>query len=263
MNKIDILGVGITKASEDEILEYILNKLRWRGKNKEKILIFTPNPEQISAAARNQSLKNLLNQAQIALPDGVGVVIAARLLGKPVYARITGVDFMEKLVKSVARLPKPGTDGQAEQPVITGYLGGEGDIAETTAKCLIKRYPGLAVGYASATFDKTKMIHSDIDILFVALGFPKQEKWILEHKDEIPATVIMAVGGALDFISGNLPRAPKFLRQAGLEWLFRLALQPWRFWRQARLLQFSGLILREALSDRLKKLRDVRSTNSG
>ena len=239
LNKTKILGVGFTTANEEKVLEYILDEL---SKDK-KTLIFTPNPEQVAVASGNRELRDLLNQAQVSLPDGVGILWAARLLGKPIYARISGVDFMEKLVKSISN-----------QPVVTGYLGGQEGVAEATANCLKQKWPNLRVGYASHAYDKEKMIQSDIDILFVGLGFPKQERWIIEHKDEIPATVVMSVGGSFDYISGRVPRAPKFLRSSGLEWLFRLILQPWRFWRQLQIWHFGALIFWGALSNRLKKL---------
>ncbi|OGH16200.1 MAG: hypothetical protein A3C30_02585 [Candidatus Levybacteria bacterium RIFCSPHIGHO2_02_FULL_40_18] len=244
LNKTNILGVGFTEEKESKILEYIFSELRKDKKRRDKIVIFTPNPEQVAAAVRNEDLRNLLNQAQISLPDGVGILWAAKLFGKPIYARITGVDFMKSLVKSISN-----------QPVITGYFGGQKGVAEACALCLQKKWPNLRVGYASDFYDKEKMIQSDIDILFVALGFPKQEKWIFEHKDEIPATVIMAVGGAFDFFSGRIMRAPGFVRRIGFEWLFRLILQPWRFWRQLQIWHFSGLIFREALTNRLKRLK--------
>jgi len=236
-----ILGVGITTAKEKKILEYILDELGKPKGERRKIIIFTPNPEQISAANKDSSLKELLNQAQISLPDGAGVVIGAKLLGRPIYARITGVDFMQKLVKSVSN-----------QPVVTGFLGSQPRVAKECAECLQKLWPKFRVGYASELYDKEKLIHSDIDILFVAFGFPKQEKWILKHKREIPATVVMAVGGAFDFISGGVPRAPKIVRKFGLEWIFRLIIQPWRIFRHVRILHFSGLIFARWLSDRLK-----------
>ena len=246
--KTDILRVGITAASEDKILEFILNNLQKPKGKRDKIVIFTPNPEQISAAFSNPQLKNLLNQAQIALPDGVGVAIGARILGKPIYARITGIDFMKTLVKSISK-----------KPVNTGYFGGQPHVAERASQCLAKMYPGLRVKYASDTYDKEKMMHFDIDILFVGLGFPKQEEWIDANKSKIPASVIMAVGGSLDFLSGKIPRAPKLMQKIGLEWAFRLALQPQRFFRQLRIWHFGGLILSEALGNHLKRIKNQES----
>lgn len=243
LGKIYISGVGITTARESKILELIDSGLSNPPSDREKLIIFTPNPEQISASAGDPELKSLMNQAQIALPDGIGVVAAARILGKPLYARIQGVDFMEKLISHVSK-----------QPVTAGFLGGQKGVAEEAANCLNQEHPKMSIGYASDIYDKRKMIQSDIDILFVGLGFPKQEKWIMEHKDEVPASVIMAVGGALDFFSGRIPRAPRFLRDVGFEWLFRLIIQPWRAKRQLRLLHFGGLIFWQALSNHLKKV---------
>lgn len=242
----NLLGVKITTSSGEKILEYINFELVKPRSKSNKIIIFTPNPEQIAAAAIDSELKSLLNKATIALPDGVGVLLASRLLEKGIKARITGVDFMKLLVKGVASASR----GNSNQPVIAGFLGGQSGVAEQAADCLQKMFQNLAIGYASDLFDKDKMIRSDIDILFVGLGFPKQERWIVDHMNEIPARVIMAVGGAFDFYSGRIPRAPKFVRSIGMEWLFRLMLQPQRIFRQLRLLKFSALILQEALNNR-------------
>jgi len=252
-----ILGVKVTTEKESEILEFIGNELGKSRSKRRKIVIFTPNPEQLSAASRDSSLKSLLNQSDINLPDGVGVVVAARLTGRPIERRISGVDFMQSLVKS-----------NSKRPIKTGYFGGQRGVAESAANCLqkmaileAKKEAEISIGYASDGFDKERMMHSDIDILFVGLGFPKQEKWIMEHKDEVPATVIMAVGGSLDFISGRIPRAPKAVRNLGGEWLFRLIIQPWRFLRQLQLLHFGALIFVEALSSRLKLNQESRIEN--
>lgn len=243
LGKTYILGVGVTTSREDKILEFIDDELAKPKRDREKIVVFTPNPEQISAAS-NPELKDILNQAQIALPDGVGVVLGARLIGKPIYSRITGIDFIQNLLEYVSK-----------QPVVIGCLGGQKGVAVEAANCLQKKYSRISIGYATGAYDKEKMMRSDVDILFVALGFPKQEKWILEHRDEIPASVIMGVGGSLDFLSGRVKRAPVIIQKLGLEWLFRLAIQPWRFFRQLRLLHFSALILVEALTSRLKKAK--------
>lgn len=237
-----ILGVKITTSSEEEILEFIGKELDKPKNKRSKVIIFTPNPEQISAAQKDPSLKQLLNKGIINLPDGWGVVWASNLLGKHIKARLTGVDFMEKLLRT-----------HAEQTVKSGYFGGKAGVAEQAANCLQKKMPKMAIGYASDVYNKEKMIHSDIDILFVGLGFPKQEKWIIEHMEEIPATIIMSVGGSFDFIAKRIPRAPKLIRNLGLEWAFRLILQPQRFFRQLRIWHFGALILVEALSSRLKK----------
>lgn len=239
-----MLGVGVTSATQDKILEYLLKELKKDRKRREKIVIFTPNPEQISAANCDPKLAGVLNRAQIALPDGIGTVLGSRLIGTPIQARIPGIDFMKSLCENISKWP-----------VNTGYFGGQGDVAEKAGECLRKMYPGLRVEYASGEVLSEELIRSDIDILFVGLGFPKQEQWILENMNKIPATVFMSVGGSFDFLSGRIPRAPVFLRRVGLEWLFRLIVQPWRFKRQLQILHFGGLIFWKALSNRLIRLK--------
>jgi len=240
MEKINILGVNITAASKKQILEYLAKEIK---KSKSKIKIFTPNPEIIAYASKHVDFKTALNQAQISIPDGVGVAVGAWMMGGGRLERIAGVDLMEDIVKSASE----GQISVSNQPVVIGFLGGLGSVAEEAAECLQKKYKNINIGYASAVWDKSKMIHSDIDILFVAYGFPKQEEWINENFDKIPAKIAMGVGGSFDFIAGRVPRAPKIVRVIGFEWLFRLIVQPWRWKRQLQLLDFTRLILKEAL----------------
>ena len=194
--------------------------------------------------------KAILNQAQIALCDGVGLWLAGRILGKHFTERITGVDFMQNLCKKVAK-----------KPITVGFLGGRPGVAELTAKCLKAKYPGLNVVFAGTEWDennsefriqnsetKKEKNHNKIDILFVAFGFPKQEQWMNEHLDRIPVRVMMGVGGSFDYISGKIPRAPKIIQAIGLEWLYRLLRQPWRWKRQLALVEFIWLVIKEKLS---------------
>jgi N-acetylglucosaminyldiphosphoundecaprenol N-acetyl-beta-D-mannosaminyltransferase len=192
------------------------------------------------------------------------VLNASKLLKKGISERITGVDLMVDIVRECAK-----------EGLTTGFFGGVSGVAEKTAECLQKSYPNLKVGFvgsewgdegfekarkyqgASSTKNeesKTKL-NTDyglrstnvIDILFVALGFPKQEEWIAANLDKIPVTAAMGVGGSFDYISGNVRRAPQFLRSIGLEWLFRLINEPWRVKRQLMLPKFVYLVLKEKL----------------
>lgn len=277
LNNIKILGVVINTNPEREILEYITKSLRG---SSQKLKIFTPNPELIMIARRDLSYQNVLNSAQVSLPDGVGVVWAARKHGKRLQGRITGVSFMEKLCKECARMG-----------LSIGLLGGQAGVAEKVAECLVAKYPELKINYIAQEWDQdgfaraqelriknqeakvkkesekshdsssiihdslegkkfqtaqaenTKKQSEHIDIFFVAFGSPKQEKWIAEHLQEIPAGAVMGVGGAFDFISGRVNRAPHFIQAAGLEWLYRLIRQPWRWKRQLALPQFAFLVM--------------------
>lgn len=252
--KNEILGIGVTNEKLSTILEYVIKNIE---KNTKKYYITTPNPEIIIHALKNPHFRNILNEADLALCDGVGLVWAGKILGKPFIERVTGVDFMEELCKRVTK-----------KPITVGFLGGRGGVAELTAERLKERFPGLSVVFAEAGNPDKKTVElvgqkineysasghdtigygkKDIDILFVAFGFPKQETWIYEHLADLPVRYAMSVGGAFDYLSGAVPRAPKAVRAVGLEWLFRLVLQPWRIKRQLALIEFVFLVIKEKL----------------
>ncbi|MDP3987629.1 MAG: WecB/TagA/CpsF family glycosyltransferase [Candidatus Levybacteria bacterium] len=261
LEKKKLLGVGITNATEREILEYILQSLQ---KKDEKYYIVTPNPEILVYANNHQDFKKVLNNARLAIPDGTGVIWAGKVMAKNFKERVTGIDLVEKLCFLVN-----------EKPITVGFLGGGPKIAERTAECLMSRYPGLDVvyigeewgeeGFTPGMNSKFKIQNSKlqfksqklgdekandqrqktIDILFVAFGFPKQEEWIVKNLDKIPVKVAIGVGGAFDYISGRVKRAPTIIQKAGFEWLYRLLRQPWRIKRQLALLEFTFLVLKE------------------
>lgn len=273
--KKSILGVGITNARGDEVLEYILLGLE---KGRQKYFIVTPNPEILMLATKSPDYRNVVNSAKIALPDGIGVMIAGKILNKELKERITGVDLVESLCRAVE-----------EKPITVGFLGAGPAVAEQTAECLKRKYPGLKVTFAQEEVSKTRQTHVEndarsgsfrkqsvrrslseslskdksafssfsnglpsssvnipkVDILFVAFGSPKQEIWIYENLEKLPVKVVVGVGGAFDFISGKVKRAPAFIRNMGFEWLFRLISQPWRAKRQTALIKFIYLVLKE------------------
>lgn len=272
-----LLGVGVTNATEEEVLEYILQSL---GKKGEKYFITTPNPEILVRANKDKGFKAILNDARLGLCDGMGVFWAGRFVGKGFKQRITGTDLLESLCRRVA-----------EKPITVGFLGGGPRIAEMTAECLAKKYPGLRVILAQREWPESSRgpashssqgapsslakaanedallgspslesplksnsqntkykIQNTIDILFVAFGFPKQEIWMSENLDKIPVKVAIGVGGAFDYTSGKVPRAPLIIRKIGFEWLYRLVREPWRLKRQVALLKFVYLVFKEKLT---------------
>ncbi len=234
INKQYLLGVGITNAPTSAILEQVIHLLH---EGKKQFFIVTPNPEILVYAQSNLDYKDKLNSADISLADGVGLLIASRLLGGTITQRTTGVDFIEKLCK-VSR----------EKPLSMGFLGGRGGVAEKAAECLKLKYPWIDVVFTGESWPTQGVKNSKkIDILFVAYGFPKQENWISDNLEKLPVKAAMGVGGAFDYISGAVPRAPKAMRALGLEWLFRLTVQPWRWKRQLALPQFLLLVLQERL----------------
>lgn len=227
---INLLGVKLTSASKPEILEYILKRL----KNPEKkFYIVTPNPEILVLASRSKAFRDILNGAEVALPDGVGVVLAGSMLKNSRLGRITGTDILEELCRECAK-----------QAFNVGFLGGKGSVAEMASERLRKKYPNLIVSFEGEEWPMSSS-PPHIDILFVALGFPKQEEWIVKNLPNIDVTAAMGVGGAFDYISGKIPRAPKFVRNIGMEWAFRLVRQPWRAKRQLALPVFAYKVLKE------------------
>ena len=182
------------------------------------------------------------------MPDGIGVLLAGQVLHKRLKERITGVDLMEMLCKGVA-----------EKPITIGFLGAGPHVAEQAAECLREKYPSLKIVFAESgnPDDETVLMIQDklakkeikhINLLFVAFGSPKQELWIAKNLDKLPIDVAIGVGGAFDFISGKTKRAPKWVRNIGFEWLFRLIIQPWRIKRQLSLITFTWLVFKEIFS---------------
>lgn len=223
---VQILGIPFTTLTKHQILDSIVMGLE---KKYGKTFIVTPNPELVTLALDSKEYRTVLKSADLSLPDGIGIVWASKMLDEGIKSRITGVDFMKSLCEKVSK-----------QPVSIGLFGAEPGVAEDAADCLKKMYPGIRILFASSEWDSK---NPPVDILFVALGSPKQEKWIYENLDKLQVKVVMGVGGAFDMISGRVKRAPIFMQQIGLEWLWRLFLQPWRLKRQLRLVRFVFLVL--------------------
>jgi N-acetylglucosaminyldiphosphoundecaprenol N-acetyl-beta-D-mannosaminyltransferase len=231
-NKIYLLGVGFNNLKIKEVLELIIKGLK---KSEEKYYVVTPNPEILVIANSDSNYKNVLNRAKLALPDGIGVIIASRLLLTPLKERIHGVDLMDSLCKKVSK-----------QPITVGFIGAGPHVADLAAECLRNKYPGLIINFTETEWNFEKK-YPETDILFVAFGSPKQEIWIAENLSRLPVKVAIGVGGAFDFVSGKIKRAPVFVRKLGLEWLFRLVKEPRRIKRQLRLVKFMVLICIEKL----------------
>ena len=227
LNAVKVLGISITNASRKEILEEIQKYLLQPDKKHQKpLIIFTPNTEQLVLAQKNPQFAAVLNQADVAIPDTVGVAWASRLLTKNGITKpIPGVEFMEDLVQLAVNCHVP-----------IGLIGGWGKIAVKTFECLQEKYPGLTTS-------------NNPGMIFVALGAPKQEYYIqkLSTIQNLRPTILMAVGGSFDIISGRLPRAPLWMRKTGLEWFWRLILEPWRLKRQLALVEFVFLVLKEKI----------------
>lgn len=226
--KKNVLGVWLTDDIEKNILEYIVKNI---PKQQNPYYIVTPNPEMIVLANKRSDFKEVLNNAKIALCDGMQLYRAAHFLGIPLKERIIGTNFVENLCEKVA-----------DRPITVGFLGGRPKIAGKASECLKKKYSGLNVVFAEKEWRQN--FKTPIDILFVALGFPKQEFWMAEHVGKIPVKVMMGIGGALDQIANPSLRPPAWVHVLGYGWLYRLIREPWRIKRQIKLTEFLWLVLR-------------------
>lgn len=242
-NSVKILGVRLNSTSCGQLLKEVILKV----KSGSKTFIVTPNSEFLSFAQQNPWFKKILNSAEVAIPDGVGLIWASKFLGSPIKESIPGTDFMEELCAIAAK------------ENLTVYLfGGQPAVAQKALKAIQRKYPGLR-GWAeegprlnleSWNKDEAKKWVQKInqktpDLLFVGFGMGKQEKFIYDNWQDLKVRLAMGVGGAFDYFSGQVPRAPVCLRKMGLEWLYRLLRQPWRVKRQLALPKFIWLVLKE------------------
>ena len=238
MTRFTLLGVPVDPLTEAEAVDWVAQAIS-EGRSR---LVISVNPERIMHAGREPAFAAVLKGADLALADGAGVVWAARRLGHGVPERVAGVDFVEAL---------------AARGAARGwrffFLGGGPGVAEAAGRALAERYPGfiLAGTHAgspdpasdAATIDAVRS--SGAQLLFLAYGAGAEEAWLARNLGASGASVGMGVGGAFDFISGRVRRAPRWMRNVGLEWLHRLSNQPWRWRRMIALPRFVIRVMRE------------------
>ncbi|MHC5033746.1 MAG: WecB/TagA/CpsF family glycosyltransferase, partial [Planctomycetota bacterium] len=226
--RVDILGASISALTLEEALRHIE---LWLAEGGSHYACFT-NVHAVVLTHDDLEFRRITNEADLALPDGMPVVWASRLLGRPLAERVDGPGLM------LALCERSAAAGHSH----FFYGGGEG-VAELLAQRMVARSPDLKVaGCHCPPFrpltpaeddDVVAMINnSGADIVWVGLGAPKQERWMANHVGRINAPVMLGVGAAFDFHAGVAMRAPAFLRRAGLEWLFRLLTHPRRLWRR-------------------------------
>lgn len=239
MNKAKILGIGINSTSYDGVITWINQKLE----KKQKFFLATPNPEMLVAAQKDPDFASLLNRADVAIPDGFGLVVASRLLktDPQISQTVTGTDLVEKIASLAS---------QNHWKLF--FLGGRPGIAEKTSKrlsiichlpqALCQFSPGpqqlqfingkLEIGDRAINSQTVIQINKfQPHLLFVAFGHGKQESWIISHLPYLKIGGAIGVGGAFDYLSGTTPRAPFVIRKLGFEWLFRLIYEPNRWKR--------------------------------
>lgn len=232
-----VLGVRVHDVTYSEALEAVSGFIEGGGPH----LVATPNPEFVMAAQSDPEFRAILNSAALAIPDGIGLLWAARLANVPFREHVRGTD----LVLRLARM-------SAQRRYRWYLLGGGPGVAERAARTLTRAAPGLEVvgSYAGspnpdevATARQRISAVAPVHVLLVAYGAPEQERWIVRNLESLHVPVGMGVGGVFNYLAGAAPRAPGWIRRLELEWLHRLATQPWRWRRQLALPRFVGRVL--------------------
>lgn len=232
--KIDVMGLKFDSMTMDEALSRAEALLR----GDKAAYVVTPNAEIAYEALHDGQLREMLNGADLMLPDGAGVVLASKLLRTPVKQKVAGVDFAAGLLGILER------NGQSLY-----LLGGKTGIGELAAQKMLEAHPqlriaGIADGYSQDEAPVIAKINaSGADALFVCLGAPKQERFMVQHQQELHVHLMAGLGGSLDAFAGTVQRAPAWMIRLNLEWLYRLIREPKRFRRMLRLPKYLWAVM--------------------
>ncbi len=240
-----LLGIQLDGLSKKDILEKIEKYMK---SPNGFFHIVSINPENMVIAQTDKLFREIVRTAQIRILDGIGTVIAGQILNIEVGSRYPGADLMQDMVKRAS-----------ERRMTVMFIGGKGNLAERVANCYSQQYSEAKFYGTEGIKDienpqieeekKTFSIVADIKprMIFVSFGSPYQEKWIWKNRALLQGVLVMGVGGAFEFVAGDVARAPRVVRSIGLEWLYRLFAQPWRIQRQLRLPYFLYLVFKQKL----------------
>ena len=242
MTKVKLFDYPLNFVSYQDILELIKKDILQKNQFCQ---IISLNPENLLLMKEDQQFRKLVLSSQTLIADGVGIVLATKLLAGITLSRLPGVELMDKLLGYAC-----------EHRLRCLLIGGSANLAELTANCYSKQYPKLKIKGLQVISNIKQPSKSELaalkhivslikpHLVFVAFGSPAQELWIEENKQLFKGCLVMGVGGGFAMLSGVLPRAPQFLQRLGLEWLYRLLQEPWRIRRQTKLFSFIGLVLK-------------------
>jgi len=222
----EIYGVGFDNVDINEATDIALALMD----REHASYVVTPNAEILWMCHKEEKLRKVVNDADMVLPDGIGVVYGAKILKRPLKSKVAGCDFAEKLMDKMQNTGKS-----------VFLFGAKPGVADKAAENLKEKYPGLIIsGTNDGYFKDDKPIIEKInsakpDLLLVCLGVPKQEFWMSENKDKLNAKVMAGLGGSLDVFAGVVERAPAVWQKLGLEWLYRLIKEPKRIKRMSSL----------------------------
>lgn len=221
-----VLGIKVNTEDYDGLMTQVFERIE----KKDKALIVAINPEKIIKAKQDPTLKKLLNDAEFQIPDGIGVILASKIQKGQILSRVTGVDMMMKLCEEAAKRNKP-----------IFLYGGKPGIADKAKAKLESLFPSINIVGTQDGYEKDPQKVNDRinaakpDILFVAMGSPKQENWINANRDQLHPIIYQGVGGSFDVLAGTVKRAPEAFQKLGLEWFYRLMKEPKRLKRQLAL----------------------------
>ena len=224
--RIDVLGVGFDNVTMAEAVEQGMALLHSEGSH----YVVTPNPEIVEACRENGAARAAVNGADLVLPDGIGIIKGAAMLGTPLKEKTPGIEFAAHMMERMAG-----------EGMFLYLLGAKPGIAEQAAEKLSAQYPGLKIaGTHDGYFKEDGPVVEDIrqsgaDCVFVCLGAPKQEFWMAKNGPATGARLLCGLGGSLDVFAGTVERAPKFFCDHGLEWFYRLCKEPKRIGRMMKL----------------------------
>ncbi len=238
MEKVYILGIPVDRTDMEGALARAAALLDTIGTST----VYTPNSEMVVNAVNDKGFMEILKSADLMVPDGIGLVLASRIYGRPLPERVTGFDLMTRILEMLDQ--KRGS---------VYLLGGRPGIARRAADNISKRFRGLEIkGTFHGYFNDEDVLgiverinSSGAEVLFVALGSPKQEMWIDSNRKRLNVRLAMGVGGSFDVLAGEVTRAPVFFRKTGLEWFYRLVTQPSRAARMLALPVFVFKVLKD------------------
>lgn len=246
MERISILGVGFDNITKSQALDKLADCIN-TGKS---MYVVTPNPEFVYTCYHDASLYPLLENAGLCVPDGIGVIYAAKIQGTPLKERVAGIELGEELLKWAS-----------ENSKTVFFLGSKPGIAEKAAENLKKKYPKLEVAGMHDGYFKDdgpvvdEIARSKADIVFCCMGFPRQERFMSGNIEKCGAKVMLGLGGSLDVFAGEVKRAPEFFCRAGLEWFYRLMKEPSRIGRMMKLPAFLWIVIWKKMTGSRKKVK--------
>ena len=220
-----LLGTRVDAYGRDEAIAELIA----RARRRERTRVMFVNAHCLNIARRDRDYQAALRETELVLADGSGVLLAARVLGLPVLHNLNGTDLVPELLEAAS-----------SAGLSVYFLGGGLGVAARAAQEACRRVPGLRIagcsqGYLDPLAEARVLEQLDTlrpDILLVAMGVPLQELWVHRNWQALPAGLTLGVGALLDFMAGRFPRAPIWMRRLGIEWVYRLFLEPRRLWRR-------------------------------